>query len=131
MNELLTNSVLICKIITFTKSMVMLSKKSIYIIFLFHKAYNIFQNSSCKKNVSSDRYRLNEIRLRSYITGSRPLAFDLDNDTISDMLDQLNEIMDTLSISKEVKKEFPRSIYQFNRYLKKWLLEMKSSSNQN
>jgi len=103
----------------------MLSTKTLYAIYLLHQAGELCSADTrlyCLPEAAKERSRyMDQIRLQGYISSLGSITSDLDKDSIATLLTQLGELIDPLSISQEEKATFPRTLWQFNRYYKRWI----------
>jgi len=104
----------------------MLDKKTLYTIYLLHKASNLLdcyrENPTLNKS-----YSLETLRLRGYLSGNCQMICKLDNASLALLLKKIKSIMNCLpDITKEQKAEFPSGIRGFNRGYKIWLNNIKT-----
>ncbi|NDV60776.1 hypothetical protein [Bacteroides sp. 519] len=89
----------------------MLDKKTLYVIYLLHKASNL-----CSGTPS-----LEEMRLHGYLSGSGRITRSLDVSSLVSILNEVSKIIDPILANAECKVEFPRTRRQFNHSYKLWL----------
>ncbi|NDV56892.1 hypothetical protein [Bacteroides sp. 519] len=105
----------------------MLNEKTLYLIYLLHKANTLCADTNLSMFRTEKRRNavLERVRLRSYLEGAKS---NIDNETLTNILLSLRKVVDSPFIPTESKREFPRSVLQFNRSFKHWLSGVKSSS---
>jgi len=99
----------------------MLDKKSLYVIYLFHKANKLCLEYGCS-NSSDYPISLDLFHLQSNM---ERIGYNLDRFSILNLLNDLGSFIDPLPLSKEIKAEFPRTIRQFNYAYKLWLSKIR------
>ncbi|NDV56917.1 hypothetical protein [Bacteroides sp. 519] len=106
----------------------MLNKRTLYVIYLLHKADELCLNAGnpfhSKSNLSSPAY-LDLIRIRSYLRSL--IKNNLDDEALLDILLCMRRVIDAMRIPRSLKSNFPRTLSQFNSLYSHWLPDVKSS----
>ncbi|NDV60264.1 hypothetical protein [Bacteroides sp. 519] len=102
----------------------MLNEKTLYLIYLLHRANTLCTDTdlSMFRTEKQRNTVLERVRLRSYLESSKS---NIDNKSLSKILLSLRKVVDSPFIPAESKREFPRSVLQFNRAFNRWLSEIK------
>ncbi|NDV60562.1 hypothetical protein [Bacteroides sp. 519] len=104
----------------------MLDKKTLYVVYLLHKASSIcFENPRAKNGKLCLSYE--EARLLNYLHGPGRITHSQDVTSLVSLLNEVGKMVDPLLDSSERRAEFPRTVYQFNRGYKQWLSSIESS----
>ncbi|NDV59565.1 hypothetical protein [Bacteroides sp. 519] len=104
----------------------MLDKKTLYVVYLLHKASTICFETPRGKNGQMS-LSLDESRLLSYLYGPGRITRSLDTHTLVSLLNEVGKVVDPLLSSVDRRAEFPRTLRQFNRNFKVWLSGIEAS----
>ncbi|WP_163212469.1 hypothetical protein [Bacteroides sp. 519] len=101
----------------------MLNKKTLYVIYLLHKANELCLNAGNpfrgKSDLANPVY-LDMVRIRSYLRSE--IKNNLDDEALLDLLLCIRRVIDAVRIPRNLKSGFPRTLPQFSRLCNHWLI---------